>query len=215
MSALEEFQNSNAWDARFQLPTVPQHNNPHLYLAFAEKILGNDLQGRAIFAYKCLQHSNLYNRWPDGGGGNISYDELIGLSSQLLVPPCMVWWMLKRNFGRYNNINPSDKSFNHWMYRFPWAMAFIRARATGSPGVWRIAYALTLLFDAVTYRVGDEEGRLRIWLTLDEMSKYFGCRLAIRAWRNKMHSLGLSPKSCLSISFKDIPVYSVHAPTCF
>ena len=211
------FENTPAWDKRHNLPLVPKHNNPFLYLAISKKISNEN--------YNCIDHwlnclvdsqeLGLAWRWPDHGGGNMSYDELLGASYCSKDIARWIWVYLKHNFGRYDNVNPQSKSFRHWMFRFPWAMAFIRSRASGTPGLWGIFYSLTLLFDAIKYKTGDEEGRLRIWLTLDEMSKHTISQWSVSFWRKKMHKKNLSPSNCLAISFADLPVYHQNAPTWF
>lgn len=89
------FKDSNVWDSRFGLPTRPRHNNPHIYLAYfllCDLIGVNKLYDYEIerirsayidFFNRCKTKNETFNRWPDGSGGRISHDEILGAAFSL------------------------------------------------------------------------------------------------------------------------------------
>lgn len=59
-SPIERLKASNAWDHRYQLPTVPMHSNPHLYMAYCIQVFGwdaIDVRDRAAFMQGCSRGS--------------------------------------------------------------------------------------------------------------------------------------------------------------
>lgn len=230
MTALEAFKlpYSQAWDPRYDLPSVPIHNQPFLYGAYAIKIIklrdGNDFLAshmvhNTIYRFwdyiaKCEKESGLYNRRPDGSGGITSHDELIGLVYIKWPESQYILEYLKKHRGRY--VNTSEVSWNpfKWnLYRFPWFIAYLKARRDDYlSNAWQFIWSLQLLAPDLVWFRPDNGGLLRKWIMLDEMERHPISGWFIKKWRAKMKRLGIGPRKCFEHYLVECPVFREFAP---
>lgn len=215
---LEQVKASQAWDARFGLPVCPSFNNPWIYGAYALKVMRVAgltaieevaLVDRFIdFAKGCRIKPGLFNRWPDGGGGVTSHDELMGMAfiSKNLAKEIVAY--LDETDGVYLN-KPEEKADHpNWeirfnVYRMVFLLPFLRARAGHSLNLAsQLVFAAHLWKDAFSAKAtdtGNAGGRLRNWLMLDTMEKTGPIASAgVWYWRSKMKALGFSPGESLA-----------------
>ena len=240
MNALAKFQASNAWDSRFNLPLVPIHNNPWIYLAYAVKMmLANGMTVEELKPLGNLIEEHLWNcagtypgefyRWPDRSGGNTSHDELMGIAYLDFVfnfntkPTQLILKRLLETDGEYNVHNePSDIPERWNVKRFIWLEPFLRACTKGGfrtslfNQFWFCWHVVKDLWD---YRKDDahvDEGAAnRMWLMLEPMEQYMLPWLVLKFWKKRMGTIGVSPKTNYSVYLKECPIYYELAPSNF
>lgn len=220
MTILDRFIQSNVWCNQYHLPLCRMHANPHMYLALSQKILrsrGEYISQQAIDRYHemCEPRPGLFNRYPDGGGGVTSHDELIGIAYLSSYAAERAWIYLQSNFGIYDNQDPQDPKFKHNLFRFPWFIAFLKARI-GEPLNWYdwIQFNLYLFGQAMIYHPvdhPDDGGRLLTWLMSREMRPW--CSWMFKFWDWRMRKSG--PKDCFSRYLRECPVFFETAPERF
>lgn len=223
MNLFGKFTKSNAWARRYNLPLIPQHNNPWIYSAYISKIMGGFntslLVDLSKYAEKCQIKPGLFDRWPDGSGGLTSHDELMGLAYHFEWAASDILFYLSVNDGLYINkpelINPlvSAERFN--VYRMVFLKPFLQACAGYRVGIIsQIIWAGFIAYDLITHRIKEPDmgGRLRIWIMLEHMSKYPLTGIAIWLWKKVMHNKGLSPKKCFTVYLREVPVMTETAP---
>lgn len=203
---------SSAWSKLYDLPLCPVFNNPWIYGAYALKLLRlnglnaseqEDLKHRfGLHALACRVDPalpGLMNRWPDGGGGMTSHDELMGMAyiSPGLARALVAY--LAQTDGVYINKPEETKgdqfsSLRHNVYRFPFMKPFLMACAGYTPGLLsQLAFAGHLVVDAFTTKSGDTSdagGKLRIWIMLEHMERFRITNAAVKFWRSKMKDKG-------------------------
>lgn len=197
MNALEELKKSDAWDFRYEAPTFPRYNNPHIYAALVHKVLNQNgfIYPSYKFTWACFEpKTGFFSRWPNGDGGQFSHDECIGaayISEQAAQRIYEKIWL------PYNN---EQSSFHprQLLFRITHALAFVQKRATGS--VWfplQVAYAAFVFL--VTKQNDGAKGHIQVWLTSEYMREHWVCRKALEFW-DKRHPpmsdmLRLEPRS--------------------
>jgi hypothetical protein len=199
------------------------HSNPHLYTAYAEKILNGygETVGVGIFKYtrSCQTFKGLYHRFPDGGGGVTSHDELIGIISHAEFFAVNILYTLEDNNGVYDNQNPDNPNKKHNLSRFPWFTAYVKTSAfvrDYRTPFYNTCYAIYLIDQALRYhptKRPDDGGRLLTWLMSDKMRKQPYCRLAHKFWDWRMRKSG--PKDCFSRYLLECPIFHELAPDRF
>jgi len=230
MNALEAFKESNAWHKKYNLPLCPMFNNPHIYGAYAYKIISLDkrvsdadlveLQRDFRTYYRaCRITSGLIHRWPDGSGGITSHDEIIGAAKIYEENAKEIMLHLTMTDGVYINkpkeIAPGGEEVCN-VFRILWVKPVLMALAKFRLGIFlQCQYAAVLIVDAISYKEGDEAGRLRHWLTFKEMGEYPIAGAAILFWKKKMADKNLSPKKCFEKYLTQIPVFREFAPDDF
>lgn len=179
------------YSEQFSLPVgYGVTNNPWFELAVAQKILDQN-DGPVLdftnFSYACIlkDRSPMRGRWPGNRGGNISHDELIGRAyiSDFLARDDRE--VLNKNLGFYRN----DKEYallKTWMFRFPWAMAFIDHRAVGDTSKLR-RYIWKWHTELITeYPATEGTAHILTWLMVDEMKRYEICKEAATEWQARV-----------------------------
>jgi hypothetical protein len=200
------------------------HNNPWLYSAYAMKVMRRGglqawqaLPLERAFAQHfraCIIRFGLINRWPDGSGGMMSHDELIGIAYNSRFLAREIYFYLKQTNGKY--INKPEEAENKCPYRFdirrfPSVMAFISSRAKYPPSYFhRIFFGLDALLNALSNP--GEGSRLRMWLMLDEMSQYLFPRICLKAWAYILTKRGEGPKKWFSKYLTEAPIFFDEAP---
>lgn len=225
INVLEDFKKSNAWSLNYNLPIVEFHNNPHLYMAYAYKIIRLwDKESAAkiipyfyLYASQCQINFGLFYRYPDKRGGPTSHDELIGIASMSEFLAKHIYNYIKNHNGVYDNgEDPHVKYrfFRYNLYRFPWAIVYIKACAGYKLSCFdKFVFNLFLKLDMINYKGSNEGGRLRIWLMLDVMEKHIP--KTVKLWKKDMRAHGLSPKECFTFYLSECPVYHQYAPNLF
>lgn len=230
MQVVDAFKsNKDAWDNTFDLPTVPIHNNPWLYLAYAVKVmranglsdtaLELDIRAKVRARMKaCLVRSGLYHKSPGGRGGLMSHDELLGLCYLDQDVAKTIYLYLIETDGVYaNEPVPFDERAN--VFRIAWVSPVLRGLAGLRLSLITQAYlSVILLTDAVLYKSGDEGSRLRFWIAesaLDRAPGSWLLGLAFLAWGALMKRKGMSPRAAFETYLKEIPEFRLYAPDSF
>ena len=238
MTVLKSFQASNAWDQRFNLPLVPMHNNPWIYLAYALKMirLGKHTNDELIELVDLIEDHlarcrtkvwGEFYRWPEGLGGDTSHDEVMGIAyidwclKLETAPTKAILERLLETDGVYNVQNVPEKiPEEHNIYRFVWMEAFLKA-CTNKFRVGFISqfwFSVALLKDIFKYKKedGNESGLLLKWIMFEPMEKYLLSGITIGFWKSKMKKLGINPKQIFTEKYlKECPAYGENAPNEF
>lgn len=238
MTVLESFRQSNAWDQRFNLPLVPQHNNPWIYAAYALKMirLGKHTNDELIELVDLFEDHlaacrspvwGEFFRWPDRSGGNTSHDEVMGIAyidwclKLSTKPTAAILGRLLETDGVYNVQNVPEKiPEEHNIYRFVWMESFLKACTTFMRVglISQFWFSLPLIVDVFKYKKedGGESGLLLKWISFEPMEKFLLSAICIKLWKNKMEELGISPKQIFKEKYlKECPVFAEHAPDKF
>ena len=192
MTRLEQLQQSDAWDAQWDLPIAKAGGNPWIYMAYADltlKLHGETLEREPIYEYAeaCRVAYGLFYRRPDGSFGPTSHDELIGIASLCSGLAAEVVQYLDDRDGLYETHGPDAYPERYNVYRFLWLRPYLAARAGYrvsliSQAIW----SLKLVVEAWSDRNGAKQGpgpRLRAWLMAAEMRRFPLCYLAWRFYR--------------------------------
>lgn len=237
MTVFKSFQASNAWDQRFNLPLVPMHNNPWIYLAYALKMvrLGKHTNDELIeLVDLCEDHLAAcrtkvwgeFYRWPDGSGGNTSHDEVMGIAYvdwclKLATKPTQaILSRLQQTDGEYNVQNLPEGVPERWnIERFVFLEPFLKACAGFRVGlISQLWFSIPLLVDIFKYKKedGNESGILLKWIMFEPMEKYLLSGICIQIWKSKMKKLGINPKQIFTEKYlKECPAYGENAPNEF
>jgi len=214
-STLDKFKQSTAWDFRYSLPLCNRLNNPFAFCAIAAKIIGPDFFSQygptaESHALSCFDSKlGVFYRWPDKGGGRVSFDEFIGMAYLSRGIARLVLDSIRHGFGCVDNEQVGAWSLKTNFYRFPWFICYLRKRANKT--MWphhRLAFAIYLVAQAFKYdpvKNRDEGGRLLSWLMLEEMSTVFGVKLASKYWHSRMKGHG--PRECFETFLAEYPIF--------
>lgn len=220
--AHKNFMESNVWDSRYDLPLLPDHNNPWIYAAYALKIIkswGEDVDNlyltRELIEHaneKCRVEKGLYHRWPDGFGGHTSHDELIGLCYIDAAIAKDVLNYLDFNDGVYNNLKNTVTSLipdRYNLYRFLWLRPYIAECAKARLNILsQLKWAGFVVANALFKKAEGWDTKLMIWLMSERMENHTICKLAILFWESRMKKLGLNPHVFFEKELEKFPVYS-------
>lgn len=242
MSFRMKVMGSNAWDEIFSLPLIPMHNNPHLYSHYVMKMLGYtpEIHKRlSLHAKNCRTSFGVFNKWPDGSGGNMSFDEIMGICAHHKWVSQEILGRLLKTDGIYVNsredVKPYELDEKHYVYRMVFLKPFLRACAGYKVNLISQAQFsfFLIVLDLLKHDFKKEDfdlekkdykkfrkklnapGRLRIWVTLDFMEKYPLSKLAVNWWRKAMHKKGITPKVCFNHYLDEVPIMREIAPESF
>jgi hypothetical protein len=226
MTKLEAFQQSDMWDAEFNLPLSPQNNNPWFYLACAVRIMYGSIASPAVdetlfndimkYTNQCEKSPGLLNRWPNGQS-QVSHDELIGACylNTHFAKRCQTY--LEDHKGEYNNTgNPESLPLEFNFYRFPWFVQFVKACAGNSMSLLSQAlWAYNILWNCVTVSATklDTSMILLNWVMCDIMQCYPLSNHVVKLWKWRLNKLGITPKMVLAIEPKQNPIMAELAPS--
>lgn len=188
-------------------------------MAYADLVCGKTLDRSVVFLHmgRCIVRQakwdrGLMNRWPDGSGGVTSHDELIGISYFWEYQAKQVLDYLDKHLGEYDNTGEKENvplQFN--LYRFPFFRPYLVAASGGSPSLGsQIVWCIQLYLDANNSDLGG--GKLRNWVMMQSMKKFWLCRRAISYWKGRMKRRDITPKTALAIEPKEYPILSELAP---
>lgn len=232
---------SNVWDSRFELPLIPIHNNPFLYSYYVMKMAGytKEIHERlSLHAENCRTSFGVFDRWPDGSGGIMSFDELMGLAAHHEWAAQEILAYLTETDGVYINrpedVKPHELDEKHYVYRMIFLKPFLRACAGYKVNlISQAQFSAFLIYDLLTHKftiddffkadAGTDEfrkkldapGRLKIWVMLDYMEKYPLSKLAVNWWRRSMRKKDITPKTCFANYLSEVPIMWEIAPESF
>ena len=193
MSRLEELKASNAWDSRYDLPTVPMHDNPNIYCAYAGKLLGDDavelLSRYDIFLNACETRLGYITRWPRGAPS--SHDELMGAA----------WFSpaFAKRAVEYLDSTDGYWTTDNYVYRFIFLVPYLRARAHLPVSLWnQLKFAAHVLYVSFFSKPGEFSDHLLIWIMRNAMEEFKPCDLALRIWESRLLKAGYNPKRVFS-----------------
>jgi hypothetical protein len=206
MTALEKFQQSDAWDARYNLPTCPEYNNPFLYMAYADLVIeqaeGAGLSQALVNSYfdRCqfrFKEIGLFNRWPDGSGGLVSYDEIMGAAYFGPKFAVLIHDYLEEHGGIFNNTGEDKPDESMDIYRFIFMRPYLLACCGFRVSLWdQLLVALNLLLDCFSF--ASNGGKLKNYLLIYKMKGCWLVQLIGVFWRWQMKRHGCTFKTCLS-----------------
>lgn len=199
LAILELFKNSNAWDARYDLPAVPQHANPIIYTAYAKKIIGTlPILNEHHFEALVLEMLDSHNMQ------DLSHDEKLGAAYlSLSAANAILFWEIK--------VGSADE-------RFLFYGPFIRASAGYRVGYYSQAmWALHFVWSAITQKNDGTKmsGVLKNWLMLDAAEKFPISALGAWFWKMWMRKLKISPRKAFETYLVECPVFHDTAPETF
>lgn len=208
--SIEALKKSNAWDVRFDLPLVPHHNNPHIYLGFVFRILGANALPMWPNAYAyiaaCEVEEGYITRWPLSD--DTSHDELMGAA--FIAPQFAeraIAFITKRD-GHYCLENPPIEKSN--VYRFIFLMPFLKACAGYHVSTLsQVLFSAHVLHSAFFVKPGETSGILKIWLMAGKMREYPICKGPLWIWSWRWTRRGFTPKTIFTKYYlKDCPIFS-------
>lgn len=159
-TALESLKASSVWNPTYNLPCGPGQN-PWIYMAYYDTVLrlnGERLEALDLILFyihcEVSGKPGLFKRFPDGGGGPTSHDEVMGLFSLMgnivrddsatdfersRAKDIMdrVLHRLDTHLGDFNShSNPTGWNvFRYNIYRFYWLRPYLSAAAGRNPGI--------------------------------------------------------------------------------
>lgn len=216
-----DLQDTEAWDPKYNLPTF-QSMNPHAFTAYCVTALEHKgkhseaaeiLQTYWRFLYDCTvfksqpKYTGLYHRYPDGSAGNISWDEIIGISSLAPLGARHAREYLFLHLGCYDDQNPGTWSFRRNLYRFPFLTALLKIGGGDWLGpIGRVVLALWYLWDALSSDPG-MSGHLQHWLYREYVKPHWGAHLGVIFWDWRMKKRGIDETTMLTKYFWDKPKF--------
>lgn len=211
MTKLEMVQASELWHPRYNLPVIPTHNNPGIYTALVSRMLDDPSEILASFTLFWGPSFGSWSRWPDGRGGNLSHDEMIGWA---YLSPLAADALLRRFvFGFYPNEH-GEFEWRRWFPRFVFLMPYLRHRAQQGAGpVGMCLWSAYVLQSALRTKKDnfDADGIIKVWLMCNDPP----VRWVARFWRRRMDRIGLQPKDIFETYLRECPTLRVIAPEKF
>lgn len=229
--AYDELLSSNVWDKRFDLPCVPTDLNPHIYAAYAIRVLESQsrLDGLAPYTYQWargpldsqneeLSHSGaaaLREHYADTflkscekSPGLITTYPGGGPSSYddahgaAFLNPGFASRCIDRLSRHDGAYTDETDSEEKNVYRFPFFLPALKAHAGFRVGILtQLQFALALLFKFFFPTKGEYSGHLLLWLSFPAMGKFPISGAAIEFCTKRWVSQGLSPKKIFSESY--------------
>lgn len=219
-TALELVKTSNAWDPRYNLPTLPNHNNPFIYMAYLDLAMraydGSQIERHLIWDFyaACEKESGLFYRWPDHGGGQISHDEVMGAAYFDPIIAKRILNYLDAHDGEFNvtgePVDATGEKYN--IYRMVWLRPYLMACCEDRPVsfISQIYWLVGLISDYFNEDAGG--GKLRTYLMASKMARFPMCKFFFDLWRTKMEKKGITFKTALAIEPRENPVLTSLAP---
>jgi len=189
------------WHAVWQLPLIPIHANPHMYLALIAMMNPNIPQGRMDAYFQACNQAETVYRFPDGKGGNFSHDEVLGAAAYSQIAAVQLYDRLETNDGSFPDEFghfPSERYF----YRYIFLKPYLRARigmevSLVSQSLWSAHVIWSMIMNK--RHNFDPDGLLKVWLMGQAVKKYFVMNYFYEMWKKVMKSRGIGPK----MIFKD------------
>lgn len=218
---LERLMQSELWSSVYNLPLIPMHNNPHIYLAVILQCLQGQapsLEAQAASYYKACDKAETVYRWPDGRGGNFSHDEVLGAAAYSKEAALSLYYRLDGHDGimpdEHGNL---DQSRYFWRYIF--LKPYLRARAGLDVSVWSQAlWSAHVTWSMIKNRRDnfDPDGLLKVWIMGPGVKDYPMMNFFYEAWKKVMKSRGIGPKMIFTDHYlNEAPTMREIAPNDF
>ncbi len=184
------------WHHVWQLPLIPIHANPHIYMALINLMNPSVPQDRMdAYFQQCNQVTTVY-RFPDGRGGNFSHDEVIGAAAYSAPAAAQLYMRLEKNDGYFPDEH-GKVSESRYFYRYPFLEPYLRARngltvSTWSQVKWSFYVWLSILRSSPDDF--DPDGLLKIWLMGQSVKPYPLMDFSYSVWKKVMKKRGIGPK---------------------
>jgi hypothetical protein len=184
-------------DMRWVLPTCPMHLNPHIYTAYAVRILESQSDQtdagalRSLYANsllkECEKSPGLITTFP--GQGIASHDDLYGGSFLCPSLAGRALDYLDRTDGVYRETEPT-------IFRFLFLKPALKSWAEGfSVGyLSQLQFALHCMFHLATAKPGETSDHLMIWLAIPSMRKFPLSSIFIDIWVRVWTKRGMTPR---------------------
>lgn len=207
------------WHHVWQLPLIPIHANPHMYLALVAMMNPNIPQGRMdAYFQSCNQAETVY-RFPDGRGGNFSHDEVLGAAAYSQLAAVSLYDRLEMNDGSFPDEYGSVKDVSRYFYRYTFLKPFLRARIGMEVGiVGQSLWSAHVVFSMIKNRSHnfDPDGVLKVWLMGQSAKNYPLMNFSYELWKKVMKSRGIGPKMIFTDHYLDeAPTMARIAPNDF
>lgn len=197
MSWLDVLKGSSAWDARYDLPLVPIHDNPWTYCGYGQlalKLRGEELPRMDVvmfYAECCRPDAIGFNRWPSKPGSTTSHDEIIGACSLSIAAA----------FDICADMDVIDWETEDRLFsRLYWLEPYVRACALKKVGkIAQLRWAFFCAWGGLFIKPGEVGPHLRRWLMAERMRHYPICMVAIEFWRERLKRTGLTLSDALLI----------------
>lgn len=210
MTAYQELLESNVMDPRFDLPLVPDHLNPHIFCAYAVRMLesngdvGGSLTIRskytADFLSRCEKGSGLITTFP--GSDIASHDDVYGAAFLDSRFAGRALDFLKHSDGIYSQL-PTD--VHRFYYRFIFFTPALKAWAGFRVGIFsQVQFSAALAAHMMTEKKGETSNHLLFWLALPAMRKGLISGPAVLIWSYFWQKRGVTPKSVFTNNYLTI-----------
>lgn len=235
-NAYSDLVESNVWDKDRVLPLVPMHLNPHIYAAYAVRVLESlgwpeALHARNIdpsnekwpltsaafnirdhykdtFLKDCEKEPGLLYTYPDRGVA--SHDDAHGAAflNQGFAERCVTRLMV--HDGSYTDGVDSE---NKNQYRFIFFLPSLRAFAQFRVGILsQLEFIAALLTNLWFTKDGSTDGHLLLWLAFPEMKKNALTSVFIYYWADQWTKRGYTPKTIFtSYYLTECPWFAKYA----
>lgn len=208
------------WHAIYQLPLIPIHNNPHIYMALVMLCSPGAVPSQRADAYfqSCVAEDTYY-RWPDGRGGNFSHDEVLGAAAYSQIAAVTLYSELEKNDGFFPDEHGSIKDVSRYFYRYTFLKPFLRARIGMEVGiVGQSLWSAHVIWSMIMNKRHnfDPDGVLKVWLMGQSAKNYPLMNFSYELWKKVMKSRGIGPKMIFTGHYlNECPTMARIAPDAF
>lgn len=202
MTQLDKLKASNAWDQNKNLPTVPMHLNPLIYLAYCMRVLRG--HGEEVDQTVIATHLASMEIEPGLLNTYMSHDELLGAAYASPEFSARALDFLKKNWGFY----PKEKTAANFIYKFVFMVPAMKAFAGQRVGIlWQIALSLHILWELNFCKAGEANDRLKLWLMYRHVAPLLIAGPVIKYWANAWTRRGVTPKVIFTKNYlTEVPV---------
>jgi len=184
------------WHHIWQLPLIPIHANPHMYLALVTMMNPNIPQARLDAYFQSCDKAETVYRFPDGRGGNFSHDEVLGAAAYSQMAAVSLYDRLEQNDGvfpdEHGKIYPG-----RYFYRYVFLKPYLRARIGMPVSVWsQSLWSAHVIWSMIMNKSHnfDPDGLLKVWLMGQSAKNYPLMNFSYELWKKVMKSRGIGPK---------------------
>lgn len=184
------------WHQIYQLPLIPIHNNPHIYMALVTLMNPSVPQSRMDAYFQSCNKTHTVYRFPDGKGGNFSHDEVLGAAAYSQIAAVSLYDILETNDGLFpDEFGKFDQT--RYFYRYIFLKPYLRARigmpvSIWSQGLWSLHVGWSILMNR--RHNFDPDGLLKVWLMGQAVKPYPLMNFSYELWKKVMKSRKIGPK---------------------
>lgn len=183
------------WHQVWQLPLIPIHSNPHMYLALVALMSPVDQTKMDEYFQSCNKVHTVY-RFPDGRGGNFSHDEVLGAAAYSKSAADALYQRLEKNDGYFPDEHGKFTE-SRYFYRYVFLEPYLRARTDLAVSTWSQAKWSFYVWLSILRHGADDfdpDGVLKIWLMGQSVKKYPLMNFSYEIWKKVMKKRGIGPK---------------------